>query len=335
MADKYTININPQVSASDGQRMENELNSRFANVAKKFGTNLKNTLITSLKVGATAGLAGVVGMIATNPYEKTNEDKNRILNYADDIATRAAQFGISVENMNKLVGASNSVGLELDTALQIFSSKLQEARDFQGGDTTKSDYLSAYIGKDIGRAFFEFITTAGGLPAEARLAFIGKVFSDKMQNKLAELAQQNLALRFKQVQSKYGSKKEAKAINILAQREDEQKILEQRRLNEETVRKSKVITKGTIQTEDAVLRAKMNREVQNLSQFEIYARQAALQEELLKSVDAMRARLMDTLFPAMQKAVEILGFVLEKLISVIEWLAKVVAAVKKIRFWGG
>ena len=83
------------------------------------------------------------------------------------------------------------------------------------------------------------------------------------------------------------------------------------------MRKSTVIT---IQTEDAVLRAKMNREVQNLSQFEIYARQAALQEELLKSVDAMRARLMDTLFPLLEKLVGYFEKLIDILIKAIDWL---------------
>ena len=320
MADKYTININPQVSASDGQRMENELNSRFANVAKKFGTNLKNTLITSLKVGATAGLAGVVGLVATNPYEKTNEDKNRILNFADEIATRAAQFGITTKQMTKLTFLANSVGADVETAMQIFSSRLQEARDFQAGDTTKSATLSKYVGKDIGQAFYEFLKTASNKPAVERLAFVGQVFSDKMQNKLAELVQQDIDKRLKELENRFGYQRTGKAVDILAQREDLQNKLEQKRLGEELVRKMKVITVGTIQTEDAVLRAKLNREVQNLSQFEIYARQAALQEELLKSVDAMRARLMDTLFPLLEKLVGYFEKLIDILIKAIDWL---------------
>ena len=332
MADKYTININPQVSASDGQRMENELNSRFANVAKKFGTNLKNTLMTSLKVGATAGLAGVVGMIATSPYEKTNEDKNRILNFADDIATRAAQFGITTKNMTKLTLLANSVGADIETALQIFSSKLQEARDFQAGDTTKSPTLSAYVGKDIGRAFYEFLKTASNKPAVERLAFVGQVFSDKMQNKLAELVQQDIDKRFKELENRFGYQKTGKAVDILAQREDLQKKLEQKRLGEELVRKSKVITTGTIQTEDAVLRAKLNREVQNLSDFEIFARQAALQEELLKSIDAIRAKLMDTLFPLLEKLVEFVEKLINISIQAIDWLKKIA---NKAKNWFG
>jgi len=333
MADKYTIQVNPQVSASDAQKMENELNKRFANVAKKFGTHLKNSLTTSLKVGAGAGVAGLLASLI-NPIEKINEDLKGILAEGDDIATQAQQFGISTENMTKLTALAGSAGADISQALQIFTSKLQEARDYQAGDTTKSPVLSAYIGKDIGRAFYEFLKTASNLPAIEKNAFIGKVFSDKMQNKLAELVQQDIDKRIKQVENKFGYKRTGKAIDVLAQREDQQAILAQKRKGEEFVRKSKVITTGTIQTEDQIARAKLTREVQMLSEFEIYAKQAVLQEQIYQSVDKLRAHIIDAGYPALQKAVEILTFVLDKLTIVIDWLGKIVAAIKKLKFWG-
>lgn len=333
MADKYTIQINPQVSPTDGQRMENELNSRFANVAKKFGTHLKNSLTTSLKIGAGAGLAGIVGMVATNPFEKVKEDLKNILTEADDIATQAQQFGITTEKMTILTSLAGSVGADITQALQIFSSKLQEARDFQAGDKTKSPFLSAYLGKDIGRAFYEFLKTASNLPAIEKGAFMGKVFSDKMQIKLAELVQQDIDKRIKILEGKFGYKKTAKSINILAELEDQQSILRQKRRAEEFVRKSKVITKGTVNIEDAVERAKLNREVQNLSQFEIYARQAALQEEMLKSLDEIRAKLMDTLFPLLEKLVGFIEKLIELAIQAIDWLRKI--AKKTLNIFGG
>jgi hypothetical protein len=327
MADKYTIQVNPQVSASDGQKMENELNARFANVARKFGTHLKNSLKTSLKVGAGAGVAGLVASLI-NPIEKINEDLKGILAEGDDIATQAQQFGISTENMTKLTALAGSAGADISQALQIFTSKLQEARDFQGGDTSKSSVLSAYIGKDIGRAFYEFLKTASNLPAIEKNAFIGKVFSDKMQTKLAELVQQDIDKRIKQVENKFGYKKTGRAIDVLAQREDQQAILAQRRKGEEFVKKSKVITKGTIQTEDEIARAKLNREVQMLSEFEIYVRQAVLQEKIFESLDKLRAHVIDAGFPMLEKLVQAMTFVVEKLTLVIDWLGKIVKAIQ-------
>lgn len=334
MADKYTININPQVSASDGQRMENELNSRFANVAKKFGTHLKNSLRTSLKIGAGAGVAGLLATLV-NPIEKINEDLNSTLDKADEIATRAQQFGVSTEQMFKLTTLAGSVGTDITLALQNFATAMQEAKEFKAGDKTKSPILANYVGKDIASSFMDFLKTSNKLPAEQRNAFIGKVYGDKMQIKLAELTQQDIEKRLKQLENKFGFKKTAKAIDRLAGLEDVQKIKQQQRLGEEFVRKSAVINKGTIQTQDQMDRAKLNREVQMLSEFEIYARQAVLQEQILGSLDKLRAHVIDAGYPMLEKGVQILTFVLEKLTIIIDWCGKIVIAIKKLKFWGG
>ncbi len=336
MAEKYTIQVNPQVSASDGQKMENDLNRRFANVSKKFGTHLKNTLATSLKVGAAAGLAGVVGLLATNPFEKVKEDLHNTLATADDIVTRAQQFGVSTAKMAQLMAIGQSVGFDVDLALQNFSTKLQEAKDYKAGDDTKSRALEQFINKkDIVENFYDFIKSVRKLPATQRSAEIGKIYGDKMQLKIAELAQQDIEERKRAVKPRGSSQEQVgKSADRLSILEDKMSVLSAKRMQENIVAKSRVITTGTINVDDAVERAKANREVQNLSQFEVYARQAALQEEMLKSIDKIRSHIMEAAFPVLQKAVEILGYVVEKLVIVIDWLGKVVAAIKKLKFWG-
>jgi hypothetical protein len=325
MADKYTIQVNPQVSASDGQKMENELNKRFANVAKKFGTHLKNSLTTSLKVGAGAGLAGIIGMIATNPFEKVKEDLKNTLAISDDLMTRAQQFGVSTAKMTQLVAIAHSVGLDVDLALQNFASKLQEARDYKAGDTTKSKTLENFVNKkDIIENFYDFIKSVSNLPAQKRMAEIGKIYGDKMQLKIAEFAQQDIEARKKQIRPRGGSQEQVgRSVEKLAALEDKMAVLSAQRFQESILAKSRVISKGTVNVDDAVERAKLNREVQNLSQFEIYARQAALQEEMLKSLDAIRAKLMDTLFPLLEKLVGFIEKLIDMSIQAIDWLKKI------------
>jgi hypothetical protein len=335
MADKYTIQINPQVSPTDGQRMENELNSRFANVAKKFGTHLKNSLATSLKIGAGAGLAGIVGMVATNPFEKVKEDLKNTLAISDDLMTRAQQFGVSTAKMAQLVAIAHSVGFDVDLALQNFASKLQEAREYKAGDQTKSRALENYLNKkDIVENFYDFIRTISKLPAQQRMAEIGRIYGDKMQLKIAELAQQDIDLRKKQIKPRGGTQElVGRSAERLAQLEDKMAVLSAKRFQESIIAKSRVISKGAINVDDAVERAKLNREVQNLSQFEIYARQAALQEEMLKSLDEIRAKLMDTLFPLLEKLVGFIEKLIELAIQAIDWLKKI--AKKTLNIFGG
>jgi hypothetical protein len=334
MADKYTIQVNPQVSASDGQKMENELNKRFANVAKKFGTHLKNSLTTSLKIGAGAGLAGIIGMVATNPFEKVKEDLKNTLAISDDLMTRAQQFGVSTAKMAQLVAIAHSVGFDVDLALQNFASKLQEAREYKTGDQTKNRALENFVNKkDIIDNFYDFIKSVSNLPAQKRMAEIGKIYGDKMQLKIAELAQQDIEARKKQIRPRGGSQEQVgRSAERLAALEDKMAVLSAQRFQESIIAKSRVISKGTVNVDDAVERAKLNREVQNLSQFEIYARQAALQEEMLKSIDKIRASMMDTFFPLLEKLVYYFEKLIDILVKAIDWIK---SRANKAKNWFG
>lgn len=336
MAEKYTININPQVSESDAQKMENELNKRFINVSKKFGSHLKNTLSTSLKIGTAAGMAGMVGLLATNPFEKVKEDLTNILNKGDDLVTRAQQFGVSTAKFSQLQAIAQSVGLDIDLALQNFSTRLQEAREFKMGDVAKSNALEQFVNKkDIVENFYDFIKSVSKLPASERLAEIGKIYGDKMQLKIAELAQTDIEARKRQIQPRgYTQKQVGKAAEKLAEMEDIASILRVRREQEALIKKSAVISKGTIAIADTVERAKMIREVKNLSEFEIFARQTVLQEEMAKNIDNLRTHIMETAFPVLQRAVEILGFLFDKVVLILNWVSKGVEAISKLKFWG-
>jgi hypothetical protein len=166
------------------------------------------------------------------------------------------------------------------------------------------------------------------------MAEIGRIYGDKMQLKIAELAQQDIDLRKKQIKPRGGTQElVGRSAERLAQLEDKMAVLSAKRFQESIIAKSRVISKGAINVDDAVERAKLNREVQNLSQFEIYARQAALQEEMLKSLDEIRAKLMDTLFPLLEKLVGFIEKLIELAIQAIDWLRKI--AKKTLNIFGG
>jgi len=65
-----------------------------------------------------------------------------------------------------------------------------------------------------------------------------------------------------------------------------------------------------------------------LSEFEIYVRQAVLQEKIYESLDKLRAHVIDAGFPMLEKLVQAMTFVVEKLTLVIDWLGKIVKAIQ-------
>jgi hypothetical protein len=312
MADKYTIQIQPQIGASDAQKMESDLNRRFANVAKKFGTHLKNTVKTSLKTAAIATGAAGAGLVASavfgNPIEKINEDLNKTVMTADELATRADQLGINLAKFAEFGTIAQSMQIDPVLALQQFQTALQDSADFLAGDETKKDYLINFLKDgDLLDSFYAYMREMRKLGGKERGREMSKIFGDRLQSRIAELAQVDLGQRRKEIYSKgitpeiYGS-----AVSQLAEKEDLQSKLKAKRDIDELIQKNRAITTGTIKAQDQYLRSKLGRETQQLSQYEIFAKQAVLQEKMLGRLDEIKAELVQTLFPIIEKMVDLI-----------------------------
>lgn len=304
MADKYTIQINPQLSASDAQKMEQDLNRRFSNVAKKFGSNLGNSLKTAAKVGASSLAAGIVATLATNPFEKVNEDFNKTINISDELVTRAGQFGVTTSKLAELNSIAKSVGLDTTMLLQQFSAAQQEAREFKAGDTTKNNALLNFINdKSVIDSLYAFAEQMQKLDGTKRGIEVSRIFGDKMESKIAEFLQiTDFNKRSKETQGKYSYEEVGAAAERTAILEDYKAILEAIRGNEEIVIKSKAISRGTVESQDREARAKLSKETQQLLQYEIFANLSASQNRMAQSIDEIKTNFTSMLTPAIEGA---------------------------------
>ena len=325
MADKYTIQVQPQISQSDASKMEKDLNGRFSNVAKKFGSHFK----TAVKVGTAALAAGVVAALASNPFEKINEDLNNVLERFDNTATRAAQFGVSSGKFFQAEQIAASAGVkDLDPLLTRFAATLEQART--GEDST----LKQFLGKDVIDAFFEFSESLRKLAPDQRNAAVEQVFGERMGLRIAELLQTDVSERRKAIFGTSDEKQVTSQIDKLAQLEELQAIKRSRLAVSELRQKGANISEGTINAQNAQEKAKLSREAQQLSEYEIYAKQAMLQEKIAASLDEIRASVVSALMPAIQTIVGYLPMIVDGIKKGIEWLERIVAAIKKMKFWG-
>ena len=94
MADSYILNVKPTISASDGRKLEKDLNGRFARVAKKFGGALR-TVGSKLRGIIAGGAIAGIGLLMANPIKELNSTLDETLRRYDDISSRAKQLGIS------------------------------------------------------------------------------------------------------------------------------------------------------------------------------------------------------------------------------------------------
>ncbi len=330
MAEKYTIKIQPNMSPEDAKKLEDELNKRFNSVAKKFGFNIGNSLKSAAKIGAVAIAGGIAGIVATNPFEKINENLNNITAKADEIATNANKFGVSTAKYSQLRSVAGSYGLDPNKALMEFSDLLQEARLFKAGDTTKNGTLVNYLNdKDLIDNFYSFAESMSKLAGNERSIEVSKVFGNKIEDRLAEFLQSDdLERRKTAVYSKGNSpQKTGRGLDKLAAMEDIQALNRAKLENDLFVKGARAISNGTMNAQAQQERQKMLREVSQLSQFEIFANLATTQERMATSIDGIRADVTALLLPVLERIVTAVE-------AIITWCRETVPnLLKKLKFW--
>lgn len=328
MADKYTIQINPQLSQSEAQKMEQDLNRRFSNVSKKFGKNLGNSLKTAAKVGIGALAAGIALTLATNPFEKINTDLNQTLDKFDNSAQKAEQFGVDSAKYFRAERIAGSFGVEdFETIINRFSGSLEAAR------TKKDTTLENFVGdKDVIDSFNAFTQSLALMKADDRNAALDRVFGGRMGLRVGDLAAQDtdsIVERNRRIFGNMTNEDIARNLKKMNELKDIQDVNMQKLAVEELRLKSNAISTGTMQAQDRKLRADLSRQTTQLSQYQIWANLATQQERMAQSIDTIKADFAELLLPAVQKIVDFLPTAVDWMRSAIDWFGRIVAAIKK------
>lgn len=339
MADSYLIKIKPTITAEDGRKMENDLNSRFKRVAKKFGGALR-TVGGALK-GLLTGAA--VAMIA-NPIEKLNEKLNSTLSYADQITTRAEAIGTSAGRLAQVETVAKSAGISnIDQILTKFQTGLARAR--LGEDKTLTQFTKY---DDTLTAFLDVIKSLQGIKSTDERTFaVQKIFGEENAAKMSELIAIDFAERWGQIfgemdvgkirkaaspfvvnvtreQTKekgadVGGKAQAQAsekgrdigfeglaeeFDLIFERlgglEDQQAVKSQRRMFEDFITKSETITGKLIEAQDATERRRLETENVQMKSFEKFAKMA----EEAEKTKTILAEIQQALVPTIVRGVE-------------------------------
>ena len=327
MADSYLIKIKPTITAEDGRKMENDLNSRFKRVAKKFGGALR-TVGGALK-GLLTGAA--VAMIA-NPIEKLNEKLNSTLSYADQITTRAEAIGTSAGRLAQVETVAKSAGISnIDQILTKFQTGLARAR--LGEDKTLTQFTKY---DDTLTAFLNAIKSIQGIKnVNERTFAVQKIFGEENAAKMSELIAIDFSERWGQIFGNMDVGKIRKAaspfvVNVggkaqaqesekgrdigfeglaeefdliferLGGLEDQQAVKSQRRMFEDFITKSETITGKLLEAQDATERRRLETENVQMKSFEKFAKMA----EEAEKTKTILAEIQQALVPTIVRGVE-------------------------------
>lgn len=298
MADSYIINVKPTVSASDGKKLENDLNGRFARVAKKFGGALR-TVGSKLRGIIAGGAIAGIGAMMTNPIDSLNSTLDDTLKRYDDISSRAKQLGVSSGQLFQATAIARSAGIEeqdFRAMLTAYAVKVGEAK------AGKDEMLREFADEELLTGFFKMVQSLRELRPEQRMYFGAKILGEDDVAKLAELINTDVQERHRELFGNVTSEQTTRAIEKLAGTEGKQSILRGRLDVENLLAKSQNITNETVRMQNEIERKKQEAENINLSNYEMFARMQVATEESKVILADMQAKIT----PLLEKSVGIL-----------------------------
>ncbi len=296
MADSYILNVKPTISASDGRKLENDLNGRFGRVAKKFGGALK-TIGSKLRGIVAGGAVAGISAMMTNPIDSLNSTLDDTLRRYDDISSRAKQLGISSGQLFQATAIAKSAGIEeadFRAMLTAYAVKVGEAK------AGKDEILKEFANEEIVTGFFKMVQSLRALDPEQRMFFGAKILGEDDVAKLAELINTDVQQRHRELFGSTTAEQTTKAIEKLAGTEGKQSILRGRLDVENLLAKSQSITDETVRMQNEIARKQQEAENINFSNYQSFARMQESTEEIKVILADMQKRIT----PLLEKAVE-------------------------------
>jgi hypothetical protein len=179
---KEVLLIVPKLSNEALAKMERGLNSRFANVSKKFAKGIGSALMGGGKIGVLIGFLGKL----VNPLESVNNAIDKLLGDAGKFKNLGETFGVSAGDIFKLVKMAEASGVSEDDVLanlSKFQTKIAEAR----ADPKKDTSVRNFTGIDnVVDGFLEFITQMRKMGVGDQAIVQKDVFGQKQVLKMAQ-----------------------------------------------------------------------------------------------------------------------------------------------------
>lgn len=277
---RETLKIRPQLEPKDLSAMERSLNSRFARVAKRFGSGL----VTALKGGGITAAAIALIDKLLNPLKEVQESIERTLNTADQATTQAGQFNTTSGSLFRLQRFAQAKGLD-PNELNVLITKFQGAVAQAAADPSKRTAVSNYIGKkDTAEAFFEFIQAVQKLDPTKRTLVQQEVFGEKQILKMAEFLQADFA----QLDRMLGgptAEELTKSLEKLGMIEDVQSALRARRELLDIEKKSKLIGPNQLYELNRGEDLELQRENKRLAQFDDLKKISIASDKVVKMLE--------------------------------------------------
>lgn len=258
------LRIIPNLSDSDVSKMEKNLNKRFTNIAKKFGSGL----MSIIKGGGIAGLAVTLIDKILNPLKEVQEAIDKALNKGDDLATYAKQFGTTAGNLARLQSYGKASGLDAE-GIRLLLGKFQSSVATSAANPGTLTATSNFVGrKDTAEAFFEFIQAMQKLTPVQQNLVQQEVFGEKQILKASEFLHQDFNMLTKMFSKAPSTEALSNAAENLGSLSDMKDLKTAQREERDLITKARLIGPKTITDLSKGDDVEMARENKRLASFD-------------------------------------------------------------------
>ena len=180
----YILKVRPMLDPGAASKIETTLTRRFATVARKFGRGLQTATRFALTGGAIGASFALLSNAILNPLREADQKINDILAKADNIGTRARQFGANEADYFALETVAASKGVEAGDLINILTRMQTMVGDAKLGQ--KNALLNYRNETNIVKVFLDVVKELNKLNNNEKAKMQAEIFGQKAVGKLAE-----------------------------------------------------------------------------------------------------------------------------------------------------
>ncbi len=291
----YILKVQPMLDESKTRKMESTLVKRFQRVSRTFGRGLKNAFKFGLMGGAVSGTLAAI----LQPLRDADEKLNSVLAKADNVGTRAKQFGTTAADYLAFQAAASAKGLNEEQIVQWLTrmqSLIGEAK--AGGTSAGAKALRSYKNEtDMLKVFFNVANALRNMDNTARIKFESDIFGQRAAGKLEEFITSDIEALSRSITkgiSRDAANRESTRLGAL---EDEQGLLRAMREFEDFFDAGNNITAETVRSQNQNEVNKNDMVNKKLTNYEMYAKIQNTVDKLLIAVTNITTPLFQVITP--------------------------------------
>lgn len=248
----YILKVQPMLDAAKARQIETTLTHRFTNVARKFGRGLKNAMRFGLTGGAIGAGFAMLSNAILNPLREADQKINDILAKADNIGTRAKQFGTNEADYFALQAVAALKGVQEADLVNILTRMQTMVGDAALGE--KNALVNYKDETNMVKVFLDVVKELNKLNDTEKSAMQAQIFGQKAVGKLADFTDKNFDIEAesRNLMSEAGATREgvqrrSKQLGVL---EDYQSRLREITAAQDYLNTGKGITKTTLDAQN-------------------------------------------------------------------------------------